>query len=76
MICHMHRTTILLPHELHRAAEREAQSLGISLSELIRRRIAPQSPSGSKPSFFRREPWNDSGATDYATDHDRHLYGA
>jgi hypothetical protein len=35
----MHRTTILLPNELRQRADREAKALGISLSELIRRRM-------------------------------------
>jgi len=74
---HMHRTTILLPPELHRSAEREARESGISLSELIRRRLAPvkeHNPEG-QPAFFSRKPWTDSGPNDLAADHDRYLYG-
>jgi hypothetical protein len=33
----MHRTTIMLPPELKRQANAKAETLGISLSELIRR---------------------------------------
>lgn len=71
---HMHRTTILLPDGLHRAATREAHSLGLSLGELIRRRLTPAAEA-STPAFFSREPWGGDGPTDLATDHDRHLYG-
>ena len=73
----MHRTTILLPRDLHRAAESEARTAGISFSELIRRRLAtsrPQQPA-SPPAFFSRKPWVDSGPSDMAADHDRYLYG-
>lgn len=73
----MHRTTILLPLDLHRAAEAEAHKSGISLSELIRRRLAPsrQKHPPSPPAFFSRKPWGDSGPSDMAADHDRYLYG-
>ena len=73
----MHRTTILLPEKLRRAAEREAHSLGISLAELIRRRLAPaqREESQNEPAFFSRRPWAGPGATDLAANHDRYLYG-
>jgi len=73
----MHRTTILLPRDLHRTAEIEARTLGISLSELIRRRIAPSKAEKpkSKPPFFTRKTWEDSGPDDMAAGHDRYLYG-
>ncbi len=35
----MHRTTILLPEDLRVSAEAHARKLGISLGELIRRRL-------------------------------------
>ena len=74
---HMHRTTILLPRELHRSAEIEARLSGISLSELIRRRLVPsrQQQPPRLPAFFSRKPWVDSGPSDMAADHDRYLYG-
>jgi hypothetical protein len=75
----MHRTTILLPPELRRKADKEAKALGISLSELIRRRLsgdgAGDHGTKSKPRFFSRKPWQGSGASDMAANHDEHLYG-
>jgi len=72
----MHRTTILLPPDLHRAAEVEARAKGISLSELIRRKLAPamEGRSNSTPAFFDRKPWVDSGPCDLSENHDRYLY--
>jgi hypothetical protein len=73
----MHRTTILLPNELRRRADREAKALGISLSELIRRRLAsddgPSNPE--RPRFFARQPWTGPGPVDTAANHDTYLYG-
>lgn len=75
--CHMHRTTILLPNELRRRADREAKALGISLSELIRRRLAadgkPMEPD--RPRFYSRQPWTGAGPADTAANHDTYLYG-
>jgi hypothetical protein len=73
----MHRTTILLPDDLRRRAEREARALGISLGELIRRRLAGAG-SGGEPErarFFDRQPWTGPGPSDTAANHDRYLYG-
>lgn len=73
----MHRTTILLPDELRRRADREAKALGISLSELIRRRLAADGEQENvvRPRFFARQPWPGSGPTDTAANHDSYLYG-
>jgi hypothetical protein len=73
----MHRTTILLPNELRQRADREARSLGISLSELIRRRLAAdENPDKSeRPRFFTRQPWTGPGPADTAANHDTYLYG-
>lgn len=73
----MHRTTILLPNELRRRADREAKSLGISLSELIRRRLAAdeRQPDAERPRFFSRQPWTGQGPSDTAANHDTYLYG-
>jgi hypothetical protein len=73
----MHRTTILLPEELRRRANREAEVLGISLSELIRRRLAStlDQKGPERPRFFKREPWSGPGPSDVALRHDDHLYG-
>jgi hypothetical protein len=74
----MHRTTILLPEDLRRAAEREARELGLSLGELIRRRLSPslEKQEAKKPAFFTRVPWKDDGPTDISVHHDKYLYGA
>jgi hypothetical protein len=73
----MHRTTILLPNELRRRADREAKSLGISLSELIRRRLAADEgqATAERPRFFARQPWTGPGPSDAAANHDTYLYG-
>ncbi len=73
---HMHRTTILLPRDLHRAAEIEARSMGVSLSELIRRKLGSSSTNNPEhiPAFYSREPWVGSGPSDLSINHDRYLY--
>lgn len=73
----MHRTTILLPEELRQRASREAKALGISLSELIRRRLAATSGAAEpeSPRFYTRPPWDGPGPSDVALNHDDHLYG-
>jgi hypothetical protein len=74
----MHRTTILLPDDLRRAAEAEARLAGISLGELIRRRLRPslRRADAAAPAFFSREPWVDNGPADLSANHDRYLYGS
>lgn len=76
LIC-MHRTTILLPESLQREAEREAGRLGISLGELIRRRLRTSGAKGESGTarFFSRKPWTGRGAADMAERHDDYLYG-
>lgn len=74
----MHRTTIMLPPDLRRKADREAEALGVSLSELIRRRLSAgglPEPESTKPRFFSRQPWQGGGVTDTAANHDQYLYG-
>ncbi len=72
----MHRTTILLPEELKAQAERQARKEGLSLSELIRRRLSESTrPAGEPASFFSRKPWSGGGAVDLAEHHDDYLYG-
>lgn len=67
----------MLPADLQRRAEREALALGISLAELIRRRLAgPEpAPATARPRFFARQPWTGAGPDDVAAAHDRYLYG-
>jgi hypothetical protein len=76
IIC-MHRTTILLPEDLKQSAERQALKEGLSLSELIRRRLSEKlEEESNKPSaFFSRHPWTGSAPDDLASRHDEHLYG-
>lgn len=73
----MHRTTILLPSDLRRMADQEAKALGISLSELIRRRLSAGQliEPNIRPRFFSRPPWQGAGASDTAANHDHFLYG-
>jgi hypothetical protein len=73
----MHRTTILLPKDLYQAAGNEARSLGVSLGELIRRRLSAGTPPPSpKKAFFTRRPWVGESASDLSAEHDRYLYGS
>lgn len=74
----MHRTTILLPEDLHRAAEREAREMGLSLGGLIRQRLrlALEKKPSEAPAFFTRQPWCDGGARDFSSRHDDYLYGS
>jgi hypothetical protein len=72
----MHRTTIMLPADLRRKADREAKSLGISLSELIRRRLSEGGGGEDiRPRFYARQPWQGPGPSDLAANHDQYLYG-
>jgi hypothetical protein len=73
----MHRTTILLPDELYKTAGKEAKSLGVSLGELIRRRLSVAEPvAKTRPAFFARQPWSGEASVDLSINHDQHLYGA
>ena len=77
MHMHMSRTTILLPDGLRKQASQEARALGISLGELIRRRLKEggKSKEPARPAFFERQPWMGSGPDDTAAKHDDYLYG-
>lgn len=68
----------MLPEDLRRAAEREARQMGLSLGELIRRRLssALKKQVPEKPAFFKRTAWTDNGPKDLAENHDKYLYGA
>ena len=73
----MHRTTILLPDELYKTAGKEAKALGVSLGELIRRRLSVAEPvAKTRPAFFARQPWSGEASVDLSINHDQHLYGA
>jgi hypothetical protein len=73
----MHRTTILLPEDLYQAAGQEARAQGVSLGELIRRRLASITPRESPgETFFTRSPWTGEAPSDLSSNHDRYLYGS
>lgn len=67
----------MLPPELRRKADREAKALGISLSELIRRKLGEGGEEGVRTTsrFIAREPWKGDGPADTAANHDDYLYG-
>ncbi|HKK19128.1 MAG TPA: ribbon-helix-helix domain-containing protein [Opitutales bacterium] len=73
----MHRTTILLPEKLKGEAEQQARREGLSLSELIRRRLSESIDAKAKspPAFFSRRPWSGDMPTDLSARHDDYLYG-
>jgi hypothetical protein len=71
----MHRTTILLPDDLYKSAGKEARSMGVSLGELIRRRLASSSQrTEPKRPFFSRQPWTQETPKDLSLNHDKYLY--
>jgi hypothetical protein len=78
----MHRTTILLSHDLRREAELVAKGRGISLSELIRRQLAAlvrgskSAPRARDPIFRPRNLMRHANPRDIAANHDEYLYGA
>ena len=73
----MHRTTILLPENVLKAAQKVARKNGISLGELIRRRLVfgEEGVASSEPVFYRREVWTGATPSDLSEKHDEHLYG-
>ena len=52
--------------------------MGLSLGELIRRRLRPalESEKTGVPAFFSRSPWRDAGPSDLSVHHDKYLYGS
>jgi hypothetical protein len=77
----MHRTTILLPETLRRDAENVARGQGITLSELIRRKLAHSVASKARTAqeqdpFFRPgRLMTRQGPSDVSAKHDHYLYG-
>jgi len=66
-----------LPESLKRDAERRARKDGLSLSELIRRRLAADlAPPEERPAFFARQPWAAPVPDDLSSRHDDYLYDA
>ena len=74
----MHRTTILLPDFVRKAAQGEARARGISLGELIRRKLVEgvKEVEAKQPVFFRRESWKGNTPADLSKNHDTYLYGS
>ena len=76
----MHRTTIMLPADLRRRAQRRAQQEGLSLAELIRQALEEslrESRGGrAQDSFFADNAvfHGEDGPTDVALNHDKYLY--
>lgn len=77
----MHRTTILLPPELRREAENAARARGMTLSELIRQKLAATvAPKGGNrrqrdPLFRPGRLIETIGPTNVSARHDDYLYG-
>lgn len=75
----MQRTTIMLPGELRHQAMRQAQRLGISLGELIRKSLLgilkSKTISGVDTLFTDRAVYQGSAPKDLAKNHDNYLYG-
>lgn len=54
MMSPMKRTTLFLPDELHERLRREAFSSGVSMAELIRRRLERRGPR--RPASRKKDP--------------------
>src|SRR5207249_9259300 len=80
-ITYMHRTTILLSHELRRDTAIAARRRGISLSEMIRRLLTAAvrgtscSSRKGDPLFQLRHLMRSANPSDVAAKHDDYLYG-
>ena len=78
----MHRTTILLPVTLRREAENVARAQGITLSELIRQKLAAAVVAKTGGNRRTRDPLfrparliESKGPSDFSLHHDDYLYG-
>jgi hypothetical protein len=76
----MHRTTVMIPHELRLKALRQAQARGVSLGELIRdalESVLEQMPKADSadPFFADKKRYQGDAPPDLSANHDRHLYG-
>lgn len=75
----MHRTTIMLPDHLKRAAQAHASERGISLGELVRealkRRLDEDLADRDRdPLFLDHDVFSDDGPGDVSERHDQYLY--
>jgi len=73
----MSPTTVQLPEEPKRRAERAAQNQGISLEQFICQclKAALAQTAENDPLFADQAVFCDSGPSDFAVEHDRHVYG-
>lgn len=76
----MYRTTIMLPAALKTRALQQAEALGISLGELIRRSLMlatrqPTARSHEDPLFTNTAIFRGRAPRDLSNRHDRYLYG-
>ena len=77
----MHRTTLLLSEELRREAQNLARRQGITLSELIRRKLATSVATKSKnalagdPLFRPARLMISHEESDVSARHDDYIYG-
>jgi predicted DNA-binding protein len=70
-------TQISLPPELKAKVEREANARGMSLPDFVRESLehaVTQKPS-EDPLFADTAVYRDDGPCDFASHHDRYLYG-
>jgi hypothetical protein len=75
----MHRTTVMLPPELKRRAERKSRELGVSFGEFVRRslrdELVSEEGSGKDSLFEDTGVYRGEAPPDAAVRHDEHLCG-
>ena len=71
----MIRTQISLSEQEYEAAKLEAERLGISLAELLRRSLRSIVPAGDEPPWMRYAGMVNSGNTDSSQQIDDVVYG-
>ena len=69
------RTHVSLNEEEHRAAKDEAQRLGISLAELLRRSLRTTLPVQADPPWMRYAGMVESGDSHFSQHIDELVYG-
>lgn len=76
MVLHMHRTTIMLPPELHQRAAKVAAARGLSLGELIRKLLEAETRVAAEEDPLFLDSRTFAGPSELAARHDDELYGA
>lgn len=71
----MVRTQISLSKEEYKAAQQEAERLGISLAELLRRSLRPLLPADASKPWMRYAGMIESGSPDSSRAIDSIVYG-